>query len=113
MVEKNFCVPAIGVVAPDTRLALLLLVHVIIGMTGNAGAFQRLFLFLRSGMTGLAGQFFMAAVKDEFSIFCVIETNLSPPLGGMAVLTLLAVYTSMHIIQAVAGVTILFQFFLV
>ncbi len=54
MVEKNFRVPAISVVAPDTCLALLLLMHVIIDMTGDAGGFQRLFLFLRRGMTSLA-----------------------------------------------------------
>lgn len=113
MVEKNFRVPAIGVVTPDTHLALLLLMHIIIGMTGDAGGFQRLFLFLRRGMTGLAGQFCMAAVKDEFSIFCVIKTDLSPPLDGVTVVTFPAVHTSMHVIQAVAGVTILFQFFLV
>lgn len=113
MVEKNFRVPTICVVAPDAHLALLLLMHVIIGMTGDAGGFQRLFLFLHRGMTGLARQFCMAAIKDEFSIFCVIETDLSPPLDGVAVVTLPAVHTSMHVIQAVAGVTILLQFFLV
>lgn len=113
MVEKNFRVPTISVVAPDTHLALLLLMHVIIGMTGDAGGFQCLFLFLRRGMTGLARQFSVAAVKDEFSIFCVIKTDLSPTLDGVTVVTLPAVHASMHIIQAVAGVTILFQFFLV
>ncbi len=55
----------------------------------------------------------MTPVKDEFCIFCVIKTDLSPSLGRVTVVTLPAVHASMHVIQTVAGVTILFQFFLV